>query len=214
MGIVAQYIFFSKIFLMSDPQPYHHGNLREALVDAACHAVAEHGYETLSLRSLAEEVGVARSAPYRHFPDKEALLAEVARRGFERMREDLTAIHHSTDSPRMKLIATGRAFLQFTQANPQLFRLMYDAQLVHPATPYPELAEGMAGSYHLLEQLYQQYAPTSSVRKRQLRMITLWATLYGYAKVRRDGVLQPYMTSALDDAEIDAAVLDFMIGSE
>ncbi|MES2264263.1 MAG: TetR/AcrR family transcriptional regulator [Pseudomonadota bacterium] len=196
---------------MNQAQPYHHGNLREALIEAACDAVAQQGYEALSLRALAEVLGVARSAPYRHFPEKNALLAEVAQRGFGQLTQRLNEIAATSFSPRERLIAAGRAFLEFVQRNPQLFRLMYEAQLIAPATPHPGPAESMADIYQQMEQLYQHFVAEASPAKRQLRMITLWSTLYGYAKIRQAGILQSYMTAALNESEIEAAVLEFMV---
>ncbi|MBY0557696.1 MAG: TetR/AcrR family transcriptional regulator [Burkholderiaceae bacterium] len=196
---------------MSNPQPYHHGNLREALIDAACAAVAEHGHETLSLRSLAEVVGVARSAPYRHFPEKDALLAEVALRGFRQLEVLLGSVIQSHNVPGEQLLAAGRSFLSFVRDNPHLFRLMYEAQLLSPESHFNALADSMAAGYRFLEQIYQRYAPEPSVRKSQLRMIGLWSTLYGYAKIRQGGMLQPYMTSALSEDEIELAILECMI---
>jgi AcrR family transcriptional regulator len=207
---------FSTHFLsfhpMNDVQPYHHGRLREALIDAACEAVARDGYESLSLRALAEEMGVARSAPYRHFPEKDGLLAEVATRGFDMLAAQLDAIAAAELAPRARLIATGQSFLAFVRDNPQLFRLMYEARLLSAGEVYPALAQAQSHSYVVLDALYQQYAPEPQAARRQLRMITLWSTLYGYAKVRQAGILQPYMISAVSEAQIDAAVLDAMLG--
>src|ERR1700756_4893606 len=77
--------------LMKDDSSYHHGDLHAALVKAAAAEVERGGYENLSLRELAESLGVSRTAPYRHFADRRALLAAVAADGFERVAGDSTA---------------------------------------------------------------------------------------------------------------------------
>ena len=70
---------------------YHHGNLREALIEAALTMIAERGLAGFAIAELARVVGVSPAAPYRHFRDRNAVIAEVARRGFESMAADLTA---------------------------------------------------------------------------------------------------------------------------
>ncbi|MES2260899.1 MAG: TetR/AcrR family transcriptional regulator [Pseudomonadota bacterium] len=196
---------------MNDFPPYHHGSLRAALIDAACDVVARQGHEALSLRSLADVLGVARSAPYRHFDDKNCLLVAVARRGFGQLTGQLNEIAATVASARERLIATGRAFLDFVQRNPQLFRLMYEASLSESGAPDALLSHAMADSYIVLERLYQRFAPQASPARSQLRMILLWSALYGYAKIRQCGILQPYMTSAVTDSEIEVGILDFML---
>ncbi|MES2264872.1 MAG: TetR/AcrR family transcriptional regulator [Pseudomonadota bacterium] len=196
---------------MSDLQPYHHGNLRSALIEAAREAVARDGHEALSLRALAEVLGVARSAPYRHFPEKNALLAEVAKLGFEHLVKSLAEISATAAGPRDKLVATGRSFLEFVRGNPELFRLMYEAGLLRDADAPQYLAQAQRDTYMMLDTLYGQWLPEANAKLRQLRMITLWSALYGYAKISQAGLLQDYMTDAVTQQEMEQALLDAML---
>ena len=79
---------------------YHHGDLRATLLGVAAHMIAERGVEGVTMRGLAEQIGVSRSAPYRHFADKAALLAAVAEDGFKRLAAGLRAAGAEQGSPR------------------------------------------------------------------------------------------------------------------
>src|ERR1700759_4947056 len=92
-------------------RPYHHGDLREALISAAMSAVETGGPEALSLRDLAQSLGVSSAAPYRHFPDRKALLDEVAARGFADLDAAYRAARDGAADPRAALREPARAYL-------------------------------------------------------------------------------------------------------
>src|SRR3989442_1087232 len=95
-------------------RPYHHGNLRTALLDAAERTLRERGVQALSLRELAREVGVSHGAPRRHFPDRQALLDALAGEGFERLGGELRAAAETAGEefePRLRAIAS--AYIRF-----------------------------------------------------------------------------------------------------
>src|ERR1700739_1211963 len=95
-------------------RPYHHGNLRTALLDAAERMLRERGVQALSLRGLAREVGVSHGAPRRHFPDRQALLDALAGAGFERLGAELRAAADAAPEgfePRVRAI--GAAYVRF-----------------------------------------------------------------------------------------------------
>ncbi len=109
----------------SAPQPgYHHGNLPDALVEAALSLLREAGTEALSLRAVARRAGVSAMAPYRHFADKQALLAAVAEHGFRRLAAGLAEADAAAD-PGEALCAQGVAYVRFACDDPPLFRLMF-----------------------------------------------------------------------------------------
>jgi len=115
---------------------YHHGQLRQTLLALALDAVERGSPEHLSLRGLAEQAGVSGMAPYRHFPDKAALLAAVAEAGFDDLRQKLVAVDNPRDA-RASLIAFAGVYVGFAIERPGLFRLMFAG-----APPTPE--EGLA----------------------------------------------------------------------
>ncbi|MDJ0789737.1 MAG: TetR-like C-terminal domain-containing protein [Myxococcota bacterium] len=103
--------------------PYHHGNLRTALLERAAEVIAKHGIEALSLRGLARDLGVSHAAPGAHFADRKALLSELAREGF---RLSVDAMHAGAAAagrdPVARYRALGRSYVQFARENPSYFR--------------------------------------------------------------------------------------------
>ena len=102
---------------------YHHGNLREALLDRAAKVIAEQGVEAVSLRALARDLGVSHAAPSRHFADRRALLCELAKQGFRRSAEAMAAgAEAAGDDPVARYRALGRSYVRFARDNPSYFR--------------------------------------------------------------------------------------------
>jgi len=109
-----------------EPKPYHHGNLRRALLDAALDVLAGRAGWQFTLREIARRAGVSHSAAYKHFPDKAALLSELAAIGFERMRADLLASQSRASGASLdSFFDLARAYVGFGIANPNLYRLMF-----------------------------------------------------------------------------------------
>lgn len=107
---------------------YHHGDLREALIDAAMDALVEGGEANVGLREVARRASVSPAAPYRHFKNRADLLAAVAAAGFKRFRDSLLAAQLGLP-PSQHLAAMGQAYVAFARDNPALFRLMFSANL-------------------------------------------------------------------------------------
>jgi AcrR family transcriptional regulator len=120
---------------------YHHGDLRRAVIDTALNLIAERGIASLTLREIANQVGVSRMAPYRHFENKAMLLAALAQEGFQLMFNHLqTALVKSAPNPLDKLKSIGVASVLFAVANPVHYRVMFDSSLSN-RTLYPDLYE-------------------------------------------------------------------------
>ncbi|WP_108681099.1 TetR/AcrR family transcriptional regulator [Methyloceanibacter sp. wino2] len=118
---------------MTDPsrrwqrRSYHHGNLKEVLVEAARKLIEEHGAFGFSLTEAARLAGVSPAAPYRHFRDRDALLAEVARSGFERFAARLDAAwNNGIPTPLSAFEALGRAYLTFARDEPASYAVMFE----------------------------------------------------------------------------------------
>jgi len=104
---------------------YHHGNLKEALIEAGMKALATAEADELSLRMLAREVGVTANAAYRHFADKDDLLNALAAEGFKRFAQSQRQAVAGHDAPEERLKASGLAYIAFAMAQPGLYRLMF-----------------------------------------------------------------------------------------
>lgn len=121
-------------------RPYHHGNLREALLAAGERALETTGAADLSLRELAREVGVSHAAPRRHFADRQALLDALALNGFQQLGAALDgALTHAGTDFAGRMLALARAYVGFATTRPALIDLMFASK--HQAGSPPELAE-------------------------------------------------------------------------
>jgi AcrR family transcriptional regulator len=115
---------------MTRSRPYHHGNLRDALLDAAERSIEDLGVEQLSLRELARTVGVSHAAPRAHFPERRALLEALAERGFARLDAELrSADQASAPTFDARLRATMAAYVAFARRNPALLDLMFSIKV-------------------------------------------------------------------------------------
>ncbi|GGY74875.1 TetR family transcriptional regulator [Streptomyces olivaceoviridis] len=110
---------------MSAPRPYHHGDLRAALLKSAERTLRDRGVGALSLRELARDVGVSHAAPGRHFKDKQTLLDALALDGYERMNRALAAADRPDRPFEERMTALARAYLGFAVENPELLELMF-----------------------------------------------------------------------------------------
>jgi AcrR family transcriptional regulator len=121
----------------AETRRYHHGNLRSALL-ASARGILEEGASDLSLRAVARRAGVSHAAPYRHFPNHEALLVELAKEGFVELREELVAAAGQKGVESDRIANIGAAYMRFAAKRPALARLMFGPQLPNRDS-FPEL---------------------------------------------------------------------------
>ncbi|MCO6188148.1 TetR/AcrR family transcriptional regulator [Rhizobium sp. L1K21] len=115
---------------------YHHGNLREALIEAALKLIDEHGSDGVTLSEAARMAGVSPAAPYRHFKDRNSLMAAVAEQGFEAFAGQLEhASAKSNNGPMQKLLDIGEAYLDFARKAPSHYAAMFEAGIAHGSSP-------------------------------------------------------------------------------
>jgi AcrR family transcriptional regulator len=117
-------------------RPYHHGDLRTALIDTAVELIAERGVRNFSMAEASRRLGVAASAPYAHFADRDELLAAVAVRAYERFHAELELSR--LEAPADRLAAIARAYVRFAGTQRPLFELLFDAGL--DKARHPEIA--------------------------------------------------------------------------
>lgn len=174
---------------------YHHGHLQEALLDAAIRLVAEVGPAGFTLREVARRAGVSHNAPYRHFRDKDALLAAVAAQGFRELTEEMHKAAAGQPAPLDRLKGSGMAYVAFALRRPAHFTVMFDA----PAIPgrHRELAKASHRAFGVLSGFIQScqqagQLPAGSSRERTLYA---WSLVHGIAKLAIAGRL-PYRSKA------------------
>ena len=152
---------------------YHHGDLRTAVLRSAGKALEKEGVAALSLREVARRAGVSHNAPYRHFPDRDALLAALAAEGFERLAERLVANQGRE---------MGAAYVRFALEHPQRFRLMFGGLL--ELQKHPELARASAGAYSALVEAMRTQKEISDP---ETAGAAAWSLVHGLSHLLLDG---------------------------
>lgn len=110
---------------------YHHGDLRKKLLETALEIISEHGLEKISMRGLGQRIGVSRSAPYRHFADKNALLCAIAEEGYKKFTAVIKKINEQlSDDPLTRLKNAGVAYVEFAVSNPVHYRIMFGNEII------------------------------------------------------------------------------------
>jgi len=191
---------------------YHHGNLAQTLVDAALKLVEQDGAQAVSLRDLAQSLGVSRAAPYRHFANRDGLLASVAARGFD----DLVALYEAAliapgDGP-ARLRAAGGAFYDFATRRPGLYRLMFESDFLNRTAPPAVLLAPAEKSYRLLWELVAGAYPDADATEVKVRTIIMTSTAHGFLTLDHVGRFRPFMYEPLTHDEMVEAVMRAAMG--
>lgn len=181
-------------------RPYHHGDLRRALLDEALHTIQTHGVEQLTLRTVGEHLGVSRSALYRHFADKQSLLAAVGKEGFCTLRQAIADAWERNGRGRIGFQAMGKAYVQFAVAHPSHYRVMFGGFIESAAKDDHFVAEATAAFQVLVDALVEQQNAGNIGQDDPIRMARfVWALFHGTSMLFIDGQLP-------ETAEQDALV--------
>jgi len=170
---------------------YHHGDLRRALLQAAVRTLQKQGQAALTLRAVGDELGVSRTALYRHFADKSALLTAVASEGFRMLQADLVGSWQAAGKGRPGFDAMGEAYVRFAIANPWHYRVMFGGGFELDTSDAELTAEGEGAFRALADALVEQQA-AGLVRQEdpQLQANFVWSTVHGVAMLAIDGNLE------------------------
>jgi AcrR family transcriptional regulator len=170
---------------------YHHGDLERALVQEAVRTIQAQGVESLTLRAVGKKLGVSRTALYRHFTDKSALLAVVAREGFRTLRQELHEAWERGGRGREGFSSMGEAYVRFALANPSHYRVMFGG-FVHRGLLDPELMKEGTGAFQVLVDALVEQQQRGLVRQEDpLQMARfIWSLVHGIAMLAIDGRLQ------------------------
>jgi AcrR family transcriptional regulator len=163
-------------------RPYHHGDLRRALIDGAVELVREQGLSGWTLRGVARKVGVSHAAPYHHFADVQALLGAVTALGFGLLGERLTAAVDAAEGHEARLLAIARTYARFGAERPGLYQVMFrEVRGEQEGTPEGREAGIEALSVLLREVVSAQEAGLVPPDVRPLtRVLQSWAMLHGF----------------------------------
>ena len=168
---------------------YHHGDLKNALIQAAITILAEEGVGGLSLRKAARRAGVSHAAPYAHFADKQALIASVSTEGYRRILARLQAAGTPyPNAPLRRLVEGAWAYLGFALEDPAHFRVTLSG-VVAREQDYPELVQATAEGFGLLVRIVADCQAAGILRsgRADLLAVNLWSTVHGLASLLLEG---------------------------
>ncbi len=170
---------------------YHHGNLRRALLDEALATIRAEGVDRLTLREIGARLGVSRTALYRHFADKRALLAAVSTEGFRTLRQELVTAWEDGGRGRAAFERMGVAYVRFAVANPSHYRVMFGG-FVDPKGCEPELLAEAAGAFQALVDALAALQRDAVMRAEDTVKMArfVWAVVHGVAMLGIDGQLR------------------------
>lgn len=192
-------------------RPYHHGQLRSSALLAARQVVTQQGHVAVSMRELAQQLGVAPSALYRHFADRTALLLELADQVHAEHLVQLQVLQATAPDAWTALEDAGRHFLRFAQAQPRMFRMMYDDAVINAPRTEAD-SPSLELTYGLLLDLAAQAWPALKPQALRQRLIAYWSALFGCATLGSHSLLKPYMLIGLEPAAVEDAVLAMAMG--
>ena len=189
---------------------YHHGDLERALVETAVQMIRDEGVQALTLRGAGSRLGVSRTALYRHFDDKEALLARVASEGFKRFHDALAAsVARAARRRADPLPAMATAYMRFALSNPSHYQTMFSGVLTDWER-YPDLARHAEAAFNILLDAIraeQQRGRIGRGDPLDLAEIT-WALSHGLAALGMAGQLQRTPAQLADLAVLGCTVLE------
>jgi len=193
---------------------YHHGNLREALIAAALDLISKKGPAGFTFADAARAAGVSPAAPYRHFRDRDALMADIARRGFEAFAGALSsAWNDGKPTPRSAFERVGRAYLEFAAKEPAQFSAMFESGV--SLNDYPDVREAGDRAFNVLRHACEAVAATMPKDKRPpslMMALHIWSLSHGIASLFGRGDAARRTIPMSPDDLLEAAVLIYLDG--
>ena len=208
-NILGQYLDSVKIIpyhLLMPDQKYHHGDLKNALIRAGVEILAQEGTEGLSLRKVAQRVGVSHNAPYSHFPDKQSLIAAISTEGFYRLYDELdAAITSHPDDPKRQLQESAWAYAQFAIQNTETFKIMFSGVL-EKEKDYPAFVEVSQKAFSRVVDVVRacQQAGVLRASAPEVMAVAVWGQIHGIISLMLEGQISH---TVLDKFELRDIVL-------
>jgi AcrR family transcriptional regulator len=198
----------------SGPRSYHHGNLKEALVRAALELIAEKGPAGFTFADAARSAGVSPAAPYRHFRDRDELLADVARRGFEQFAQ---ALAKAWDEGRPDVMSAfdrlGRSYLAFAKSAPAYYSAMFEAGVSLDTDP--QLREASEAAFAVLRAAAEKLVALMPAQGRPPALMValhIWSMTHGIASLFARGDAARRVLPMPPEELLEAAVLIYLRG--
>ena len=161
---------------------YHHGNLKQVLLDCACETCENEGADALSLRSLAKKANVSQTAPYRHFATKQELLACIAEEGFKKLNKELIKILNGEfNTERERHVASGRTYIDFGLNNLNTYNLMF-SDSIKDFSEFSGLEEAAETCFQTLKQIITKVFNLND-EQTELKGMQQWAMSHGLVMI-------------------------------
>lgn len=176
------------------PKSYHHGDLRNALIQAGLELLADGGAQELNLRKVARRAGVSHAAPYRHFSDKQALIAAINEEGFYWLAERIqSTLRELPDEPFEQLLGVALAYVRFAQENPWLMREMFSGLTIERET-FGSLQTASKTVYRLYVEVLRRGQEREKIVEGDPAALAgvLWSALHGLAMLIIENQMRPY----------------------
>lgn len=166
---------------------YHHGNLRQALIDAGIRIINENGEESLSLRKVAAACDVSHAAPYAHFKDKEELLEAMKKCVTDRFTDELEAAVNKGRNAEESILLMGKAYISFFSRNPDYYTFLFGKLNISAHLQMDRLHEEDYPPFLLLRKLYRTYLTENGIEQtdteQEIGIIKTWALVHGMASI-------------------------------
>ena len=195
-------------------ESYHHGSLKQALLEAAERVLERDGIQGLTLRAAAREAGVSHAAPKNHFGDMTGLLSELAAVGFERFVATMQANGGDSDSPDRRMDAIGRGYIAFARAHPGLFLLMFRGERLD--LNRPALRDAVEASSRVLSGAVGarrgEKVEAALTLPQAASILAAWSLVHGFAMLLLDGRLKPLLARLPPGTDADALLAAIFSG--
>ncbi len=166
---------------------YHHGNLRQALIDEGIKIINEYGEENLSLRKVAAACNVSHAAPYAHFKDKDELIEAIKKNVTERFMEELESAVEGKSSAQEGIIAMGKTYLTFFSRNPDYFIFLFGKQNINAHLKMDKEYKNDYPPFLLLRRMYKKYLEENELERtyeeQEFELIKIWSMVHGMASI-------------------------------
>ncbi len=196
------------------PKPYHHGDLRRVLIDAAVQLVGEGGAEAVSVREAARRAGVSPGAPFRHFPSRAALMQAVAEEAQRRFRAEIEAAlaEAPADDPLARFRCLGLAYLRWAMRNPTHFEVISTRRLFDHDNS-AAVSRNNAELIELTERMLADAFAAGQLRSEDLKAVQIAgrALVYGFARMNIDGHLPRWGVDGADAERTAEQIIDLFI---
>ena len=164
---------------------YHHGNLREALIEAGIRIINERGEDALSLRSVASACDVSHAAPYAHFKDKDELIEAIRKSVTEQLMGELEDAVCTAVNSEIAIVGMGKRYVSFFRDNPDYFKFLFGRQNITAHLRIDEKTDDDYPPFVLLKEIYLKYLKENGIKKnkkdQEVELLRIWASAHGLA---------------------------------